>query len=185
VARKAVLVVDMLNDHLVPGRPLEVPRARGIVPALVARLEQARRENVPVVYVLDEHEPGDSDLDLWGSHNVKGTEGAAIWPALTPKSGDRLVRKPTYSAFTRSNLADVLSELRVDTLVLTGCLTEVGLLATATDAMQRGFAVEIPPDSQAGATAQSEHVALGIVGLLGPYGPARQALLEAASAATL
>src|SRR5271154_4659487 len=34
-SRRAVLVVDMQNDHLLPGRPLEVPRASEIVPALV------------------------------------------------------------------------------------------------------------------------------------------------------
>jgi nicotinamidase-related amidase len=177
-ARRAMLVVDMQNDHLTPGKPLEVPRARNIVPALAARLESARRERVPIVYVLDEHEPDDSDLDNWGTHNVKGTPGAEVWAPLTPKPGDRIVRKPTYSAFVRSDLAEVLAELSVDTLVLTGCATEVGLLATATDALQRGYAVEIPPDAQAGGTAANEQVALGLVRLLAPYGRARQALLR-------
>src|SRR5437868_1877681 len=32
--RTALVVVDMLKDHLTPGRPSEVPRARDIVPAL-------------------------------------------------------------------------------------------------------------------------------------------------------
>ncbi len=176
--RRAMLVVDMQNDHLMPGRPLEVPRARDIVQALVARLDAARREHVPIVYVLDEHEPDDSDLDNWGAHNLKGTPGVEVWEPLAPKPGDRIVRKPTYSAFVRSNLAEVLAELSVDTLVLTGCATEVGLLATATDALQRGYSVEIPPDAQAGATAANEQVALGLVQLLAPYGPARQALLR-------
>ena len=183
--RRALLVVDMQNDHLTPGRPLEVPRAREIVSALAQRLDAARREQMPVVYVVDEHDSGDSDLDVWGAHNIKGTEGAEVWPPLAPKPGDLVVAKPTYSAFTRSSLADVLGALKVDTLVLTGCLTELGLLATATDALQRGFAVEVPPETQAGATAESEHMALGIVGLLSPYGPARSDLLAAVNAALL
>jgi nicotinamidase/pyrazinamidase len=180
--KRALLVVDMQNDHLAPGRPLEVPRAREIVPALAKRLEVARRENMPIVYVVDEHEADDTDLDIWGAHNIKGTEGSRVWPPLAPQSGDEVVGKPTYSAFTRSNLAEVLGKLKVDTLVLTGCLTELGLLATATDALQRGFAVEVPPETQAGATAQTEQVALGIIGLLAPYGPARRDLLAAVSA---
>jgi nicotinamidase-related amidase len=178
-ARRALLVIDMQNDHLGPGGPLEVPRARDIVPALSARLQAARREGAPVVYIVDEHEPDDSDLDSWGAHNVRGTAGAEVWGALAPEPEDIIVRKPTYSAFTRSELASVLARLRVDTLVLTGCLTEVGLLATATDALQRGYAVEIPRDSQAGATELNEQVALGVIGLLPPYGPAREALLSA------
>jgi nicotinamidase-related amidase len=183
--RRALLVVDMQNDHLTPGRPLEVPRARDIVPAIAVRLEAARSEKMPIVYVVDQHEAGDADLDVWGAHNIKGSEGAEVWPVLAPKPGDYVVAKPTYSAFTRSSLADVLTELRVDTLVLTGCLTELGLLATATDALQRGFAVEVPAETQAGATAQSEQMALGIVGLLSPYGPARASLLASVSAPPL
>jgi nicotinamidase-related amidase len=176
--RRAVLVIDMLNDHLTPGRPLEVPRAREIVPALARRLDEARSANVPVVYVLDEHTPDDADLDIWGTHNMQGTPGAEVWPAIAPREGDRIVRKPTYSAFVRSDLQQVLEDLRVDTLVLTGCLTEVGILATATDALQRGFAVEVPPDAQAGSTVVNEQVAMGILRVLPPYGPSRHALLQ-------
>jgi nicotinamidase-related amidase len=175
--RAAVLVFDMLNDHLTPGRPLEVPRARQIVPALAHRLDSARTLGIPVVYVLDEHDPGDTDLDAWGTHNLRGTQGAEVWPALAPKPTDRVVRKHTYSAFTGSDLADVLSGLGVDTLVLTGCLTEVGIMATATDALQRGYAIEIPTDAQAGATEANENLALGILSVLPPYGPARAGLL--------
>ena len=47
--KRALLVIDMIVDYLTPGRPLEVPRARDIVPAIAARLEAARREGVPVV----------------------------------------------------------------------------------------------------------------------------------------
>ena len=176
--RKALLVVDMLNDHLTPGRPLEIPRARAIVPALVKRIDEARRSGIPIVYVLDEHEPDDADLDVWGAHNVRGTDGAAVWPPLAPRNDDVIVRKRTYSAFVQSDLPAVLESLRIDTLVLTGCLTEVGLLVTATDALQRGYAVEVPADAQAGASEVNEQLALGLVRALPPFEPARRALLE-------
>jgi nicotinamidase-related amidase len=176
--RRAVLVVDMINDHLTPGRPLEVPRARDIVPALARRLDEARSQGVPVVYVLDRHEPGDPELEEWATHAVEGTEGAEVWPALAPRAGDHVVTKATYSSFTGSTLEPLLEELRVDTLVLTGCATEVQLLATATDALQRGFAVELPPDAQAGQSEQGERFAVGLVGGLVPYVPARKARLE-------
>jgi len=178
-SRRAVLVIDMLNDHLMPGRPLEVPRARDIVPALNARLDAARRDGVPVVYICDRHEPDDADLDTWRTHNVAGSDGAEVWAPLAPKPSDRIVHKPTYSAFSRSDLADVLKELRVDTLVLTGCLTELGVLATATDALQRGYAVEVPPDAQAGSGPSAEQMALTLLRVMAPYGAARRELLDA------
>jgi nicotinamidase-related amidase len=183
VPRRAVVVMDMQNDHLLEGRTLEVPRARDIVPALWARLEAARHEHTPVVYVVDEHDPDDTDLDAWGAHNIRGTDGARVWAALTPRPGDTVVAKATYSAFTGSRLAQVLGSLGVDTLELTGCLTEVGIFATAADALQRGYAVEVPRETQAGATQPAEEAILSVLGLLHPYGPARMALLASLGSA--
>jgi nicotinamidase-related amidase len=128
--------------------------------------------------VVDQHDPDDPDLEQWPTHNVRGTPGDEVWPPLAPKPGDRIVTKPTYSAFTQSNLEALLEELKVDTLVLTGCLTEMGVLATATRALELGFAVEIPPDSQAGSSAQAEAAAMSFLRLMPPYGLTRKARLE-------
>lgn len=175
--RRALVVCDMIVDHLVPGRPMEVPRARAIVDALANRIAGARAAGVPVVYVVDRHAPDDPELDEWGSHAVEGTEGADVWPPLAPQPGDRVVTKPSYSAFFGSELESVLEALSVDTLVLTGCATEVQLLATGTDALQRGFALEMPPDTQAGASEVGERVALAVLSGLAPFVPARRARL--------
>jgi nicotinamidase-related amidase len=180
--KRAVVVCDMINDHLVPGRVLEVPRARAIVPALAARLTSARASGVPVVYVLDRHAADDPELDVWGSHAIEGTDGAEVWPALAPKPGDKVVTKPSYSGFHGTDLEAVLDSLAVDTIVLTGCATEVQLMATATDALQLGFAVEMPPDSQAGAAEPAEQVTMAVLAALVPYAPARIKRLERARA---
>ena len=176
--RRALVVIDMINDHLKPGSLLEVPRAREVVPALKKRIDEARAAGVPIVYVIDEHEADDPDLDAWGTHAVKGTSGTEVWQSLAPESGDHIVRKPSYSAFYESNLTSVLDELRIDTLVLTGCLTELGVMATATDAMQQGFAIEVPADSQAGSCAELEMAALGVMNVMAPFGPSRKKRLE-------
>jgi nicotinamidase-related amidase len=174
VPRRALLVCDMINDHLAPGRPMEVPRARAIVAALGARLDAARAEGTPVVYVLDRHAADDPELDEWGVHALEGTEGAEVWPPLAPRPGDHIVTKPSMSAFFASGLDDLLDRLAVDTLVLTGCATEVQLMATAADALQRGFAVEVPRDAQAGSSDASEDVVLNTLSALAPYAPARK-----------
>jgi nicotinamidase-related amidase len=175
---KAVVVCDMLNDHLTPGRPLEVPRARDVVPALAKRLDDARASGVPVIYILDRHAPDDPDLEAWGTHNLAGTEGAEVWPALAPKPGDHQVVKRAYSAFHDTSFEELLDELRVDTLVLTGCATDVQIMTTASDALHRGFAVEVPADSQAGSSEANEQAVLTVLSLIVPYVPARKARLE-------
>ena len=177
-ARRALVIIDMINDHLKPGSLLEVPRAREVVPALKKRIDAARSAGVPIVYVIDEHEADDPDLDAWGTHAVKGTTGNDVWDELAPQSGDRIVKKPSYSAFYESSLTSVLDELKIDTLVLTGCLTEIGIMATATDAMQQGFVIEVPADSQAGSCVELEMAALGTMNVMAPFGPSRKKRLD-------
>lgn len=169
--RPVMVVLDMIQDHLTPGKPMEVPRARAIVPALQKRLIEARASNIPVVYVCDTHPPDDPDFRDWPVHAVEGTPGADPWPDLAPERGDHLLRKRTYSAFTGSDLGALLDELRADKILLTGCLTEIGISATAHDALQRGFVVEIPPDVQAGASQVAEQVTLLSLSLMPPFEP--------------
>ncbi|WP_394821094.1 isochorismatase family protein [Pendulispora albinea] len=175
--KSAFLVLDMIVDHLAEGSVLEVPRAREIVPALAQKLAECRKQGVPVVYIVDEHDPDDPDLALWGVHAIAGTGGNDIWPEVAPEPGDRIVKKHTYSAFTGSTLQSVLDELRCDTLILGGCLTEVGIKATATEALQRGYAVDVPRATQAGISAPTEHLTLGLLQVMPPYGAARKELL--------
>jgi nicotinamidase-related amidase len=171
--RPVFAVLDMLNDHLTPGRAVEVPRARAIVPALKARLVSARQSKIPVIYLCDEHQDDDPDLSngTWPIHNVAGTQGAGIWPELAAQPGDHIVKKSTYSAFTGSSFAALLDELGADEIILTGCTTEVGIAATATDALQRGFVVTVPADSQAGSTEITEKLTLLSLSTMPPYDP--------------
>ncbi len=169
--RPVMVVLDMIQDHLTPGKPMEVPRARAIVPALKKRLEEARAKKIPILHVCDTHSPDDVDFRDWPVHALEGTAGADPWPELGPAEGERIIRKRTYSAFTGSELGAVLDELGADELLLTGCLTEIGVSATAHDALQRGFVVTIPPDSQAGASEIAENVTLISLALMPPFEP--------------
>jgi nicotinamidase/pyrazinamidase len=169
--RPVMVVLDMINDHLTPGRPLEVERARDIVPALHRRLAEARSVGIPVVYACDSHSSDDPDYGVWPIHALDGSAGAGIWPALAPEPGDLVVKKPTYSAFTRSELGTVLEGLGADQIILTGCATELGIQATAVDALQRGYVVSIPPDSQAGVSELAENFTMLSLSAMPPYDP--------------
>ncbi|MBK8253531.1 MAG: cysteine hydrolase [Polyangiaceae bacterium] len=169
--RPVMLVLDMIQDHLTPGKPMEVPRARAIVPALQHRLDAARSKDIPVIYVCDTHSLDDPDFHDWPVHAVEGTAGADPWPELAPHKRDHLIRKRTYSAFTGSDLGSLLDDLSADEIILTGCLTEIGVSATAHDALQRGFVVTIPPDAQAGASEIAEQVTLISLALMPPFEP--------------
>lgn len=165
--RTAVIVIDMLNDHLRPGAPLEVPRARTIVPALRAYLDTARANAQPILFLCDHHLPGDPDFLQWPVHNL-GDPRANLWPDLGAQPSDQVITHQGYSAFFGNNLEERLRGLAVDTLELTGCLTELQLFTTACDALQRGFDIKLPPTLNAGTSELSERVALETLSVLRP-----------------
>lgn len=48
--RPALLVIDMQNDFVRPGAPLEVPSARDTIPVISDLVGKFRRKGLPVVY---------------------------------------------------------------------------------------------------------------------------------------
>lgn len=144
--KQALLIIDMLNDFVRPGAPLEVPRARGIVPELQRRLAEARERGDEVIYVCDSHAPEDREFSRmgWPPHAVRGTEGAQVIAELAPLPGEPVVRKTTYSAFQASALEGVLRSLQIKELILAGCVTNICIFYTAADAVMRGYRVRVP-----------------------------------------
>lgn len=149
--KEALLIIDMLNDFVRAGAPLEVPATRAILPALQQRLEQARARGVPVIYVCDAHAADDPEFARmgWPPHAVKGTPGAEVVAELTPLETDPVVEKTAYSGFHHTGLEGILQSLGITNLVLTGCVTNICILYTAYDAVIRGYTVTVPADSVA------------------------------------
>jgi len=149
--KEALLVIDMLEDFVREGAPLEVPATRAILPALRRRLADARSRGVPVIYVCDAHRPDDPEFARmgWPPHAVKGTPGAQVVAELAPLETDPIVEKTAYSGFHHTGLDGILQALAVTDLVLTGCVTNICVLYTAYDAVIRGYDVTVPTDSTA------------------------------------
>jgi nicotinamidase-related amidase len=144
--KEALLIIDMLNDFVLPGAPLEVPATRAILPALRARLDDARARGVPVIYLCDAHRPDDPEFARmnWPPHAVKGTGGADVVAALTPLETDPVVEKFSYSGFHHTGLEGILQALGIESLVLTGCVTNICILYIAYEAVIRGYRVTVP-----------------------------------------
>jgi nicotinamidase/pyrazinamidase len=165
--KSAVVVIDMLNDHLTPGCPLEVSRARAIVPAMQQRLAAARAAGEPVIYLCDHHEPGDPDLLHWPDHNLDDPR-ASVWPDVAPAAADLVLTHRHYSCFSETALDATLRAAGINTLEITGCVTEIHLYSTAIDALQRGYRVKVPAALQAGTGEAAEQVVLATLSVLRP-----------------
>lgn len=146
--RTALLVIDMQNDFVEEGAPLEFPEGRRVLPAIQKVLDAARAHGVPVVYPAHVHRPGGADMGIHrelyppvaaGEALVDGGRGVEIYPEITPQAGELVIKKHRYNSFYATDLEIVLRGLGVDTVVLTGMTTECCVLGTARGALECGF----------------------------------------------
>ena len=158
----AILVIDMLNDF-VKGK-LKCERAARIISNIRALLDTARQKQIPVFYCIDEHLPIDTyEMNLWGPHAMKDSEGARIIDELKPssKESEYIIPKRTYSAFDGTGLDRALKGLYngngADTLIISGLTTDICDRHTAYDAFVRGFNIIVPEDG-VDAFTEDEHI---------------------------
>jgi nicotinamidase-related amidase len=158
----ALLVIDMLEDFVRPGAPLEVPDNRKILSAVRRRIARARKSGELVVYVCDSHRKRDPEFARmgWPPHAVAGTPGAAVVAAISPEPGDVIVEKKSYSGFNRTSLQSVLRRRAIRKLSLSGCVTNICILYTAYEAAVRGYDVTVDETLVAGLDPKSHAFAL-------------------------
>lgn len=158
--KKALLIIDMLNDFVLVGAPLECPGAGKIVPNIKKQIKKAREEDIPVIYICDSHRKNDPEFKVWPPHCVKGTKGAEVVDDLKPEKGDIVIKKVTYSGFFGTDLDEVLKKLKVKELIVTGVCSEICVLFTSADALMRGYKVRIPKGCTAGLTKAGHRFAV-------------------------
>ncbi|MBU4174767.1 MAG: cysteine hydrolase [Actinobacteria bacterium] len=156
----ALLVVDMINDFVRPDGALPVPAAMGIVPYVASLADEARRLGIPVVYVDDSHDPDDKEFEDWPVHAVEGTDGARVVDKLEPNEGDHVVTCKCYSGFFGTKLDELLGELGVEHVVVTGTVTNICVYATCLDAYMRGYRITVPRNGVAGLNEEEHEFAL-------------------------
>jgi len=166
--KAAVIVIDMINDFV--SGVFKNSRAAKIIHNIEALLSQARRLKVPVIYATDAHLPGiDPEFDVWGRHAETGSWGAEIVDGLKPRKGDFRVYKRKYSAFQGTDLDQLLRELKVDTVILTGVVTDICIQHTAADAFFRGYRIIVPKDCVEAVDAPTQEAAMKF--MRKAYGP--------------
>lgn len=156
MTKQAVMLIDVLNDFIIGS--LSGARANNIISPLQKLTGAARKNHVPVIYVNDSHLPAiDRELKLWGTHAIVGTTGAQVVPELTPKKTDYIISKRRYSGFFQTDLHLLLTELKVDTIILTGLDLNICVRHTAADAFYWGYKLIVPKDATESSTEDEYH----------------------------
>ncbi len=167
--RTAHLVVDMQNGFMEEGAPVEVPEARNVVEE-INRLSRAMRAAGGHNVFLRFTTPPDGPM-AWpvfnermgagiGAHRDAFQPGAhywQLWDDLDVQPGDALVEKHRFSGFTpgTSDLDAHLKVRGIDTLVISGTLTNCCCESTARDAMQLNYKVIVAADACAALTDEA------------------------------
>jgi nicotinamidase-related amidase len=181
--RTALFVIDMQRGFLDPGEALEVAPARDIVPTIQALLTSFRSKRLPVIFsefvyservpllvgeLHPEHKPappgGRTGFGLPSSNCLEGTPSALTVPALAPRPDELVVRKHWYDAFAGTPLDGALRARGVTSLVITGTLTDICVLATVVGAFCREYRITVVEDGVATLWPEIQRATLDIIG---------------------
>ena len=177
--RTALLVVDMQNDYVAEGgashkRHGTVTAVRSIIPTVQRLVRTARTAGTLVVYIqmtFDSELRLLSDVDYlrrikrYGETPmvVKGTWGHEVADELAPLPADMRVEKQRSSAFVGTNLDLLLRSNHIQSVIVTGVVTQGCVLATASSALVHDYYVTVASDCVASANKELHDAALLIL----------------------
>jgi ureidoacrylate peracid hydrolase len=148
--RTAILFFDMLNGHVKKDDPETRERYRPVVAAAAKLMQGARAHNVMVAYAHANHRADNAtSAHLIRDTNNRlqpipmdqppefkpivsgGTWESQVIDELGPRDEDYLIPKYRWSAFYQTYLDLALRSRKIDTLVVAGGSTDVGVASTA------------------------------------------------------
>ena len=128
--KKALIVIDVQNGVVEYARHRDetVARIKGLV-------EKARAADTDVIWV--QHSEDEMPI---------GSQYWQIVPELKPNPDEKVIQKIYRSSFEETHLEDVLEELNVDHLIVTGAQTNYCVRHTVHAAIERGLDVTLVED---------------------------------------
>ncbi len=164
-AKTALIVIDLQNGFMMKGVAHALcEEAIEIVPN-VNRLAAAMRSTGGIVVWVQNAATPES-MESWSVRDemdgpertarrvaamAPGTKGYELWDGLDVKLNDLKIEKTRFSAFIQgsSNLEAVLRARGIDTVIITGTVTNICCESTARDAMMRNFKTIMVTDANA------------------------------------
>jgi nicotinamidase-related amidase len=177
-ASAALVVVDMQNDFVRRGAPLEVPDARDTIDNHRRLLKGFRDRKGIVVFTRFIAGPGRTLIWNWSAQlappicccwpgfmrtygDVEGPrDAAAVIDELAPLPTEIQVDKYNYGAFHRTNLLDYLQAQSIDTVVVTGTVTQICVDETARGAFREGLRAVMISDAVSSYDQMLHHATL-------------------------
>lgn len=180
-ASTALIIIDMQRDFCEPDGYIaalgyEVASAQALIPHIRHLRTAVRNWGGFVIYTREGHRPDLTDLPAQkrfrsrsaggeigsmgplGRLLIRGELGWDIVPDLAPAIGEPVVDKPGFGAFYATDLDRILTVRGIRHLIVCGVTTDICVLSTIREAIDRGYEPLLASDCCA-ATASVRHEA--------------------------
>ncbi len=176
----ALLDIDTQNDFMIPEGKLYVPGANLLKETLVALIQAAAAQHIPILSSVDAHPADDPEFAQFPPHCVIGTTGqqkiagtrlndAVTLPqrALTTTERRRalqapqvILKKNVFDVFSNPNTEILLERIAPDTVMVCGVATDYCVNAAVQGLLDRGYSVWLIEDAVAGVNPQQSQYTL-------------------------
>jgi nicotinamidase-related amidase len=158
--RTAFVSIDLQKGIAAMGRDL-APYKAGDVIKNAARLAEAFRKRGALVVLVNVNSKDGKDMlkvitdeQAWRNTGERPKDWAELVPELNKQESDLLITKRQWGAFHGTELDLQLRRRGIDTLVLCGISTNIGVETTAREAYQHGYNTIVAIDACSASDAQ-------------------------------
>jgi nicotinamidase-related amidase len=138
--RRALIVIDVQNEYVDGNLPIEYPEIGLSLGNIGKAMDAARELDIPIM-AIQQVAPATSPIF------AEGSRGQALHTVVTSRACADVIRKKLPNAFTDTTLADCLQQHDINTLVVTGYMTQNCVDATIRHAFHYGYQVEFLHDA--------------------------------------
>lgn len=137
--KRALLVIDVQREYFEGAFPIRYPT--GHLESILKVMDDARHAGVPTV-VVRHHQP-DPDSPVFRNHS----DMWQLHDEVESRPRELLVDKQLPGAFTNTQLHDFLKQSGIETVSITGYMTQICCDTTARQAFHLGYKVEFLSDA--------------------------------------
>lgn len=137
--KRALLVIDVQKEYFTGKLPVTYPPES--LKNILKAMDSAHVNGIPIVLV--QHTALGENAETF----IKGTDGWELLAEVSNRTYDYLVEKNLPGSFTGTDLESWLLENNIETVTISGYMTQMCCDTTARQAFHRGFKVEFLSDA--------------------------------------
>lgn len=176
INKTGILFFDILNGYYHQANEKAKARKKPMVEGAIRLMKAGREAGIPIFFAKGNHRADgatsvttltDTKIDLTPWPNgvpvkdkpvaLEGSSGAEVIPELDPRPDDYYIPKYRWSAFFQTCLDLALRARKIDTILMSGGSTDVGLAATVFAARDLDYNIVIVRDACASVHDQRAH----------------------------